>query len=273
MKTGYEDYFKKARKSAAAGNKPPPRVSASSVSPSAAPLHRKGDARNLKVSQVEELRKRIKDSKKTKRKALPKSLMVMTILGFTVTGFGLMNHEELDKWISRVEVAAIPTAQASEDRKPAAIDAKATAETAKPAPEKSTADLSADEINHLKKLVERKDELDSREEELRRLEAELTAQKTEIEKKMKSLEETRAGITGVLSERSTQDQAKVDSLVQMYSTMKPAQAAKVLEAMDEDLAVEIIGKMKKKNAAEVLNLMKAEKAQAFSEKFAGYRKR
>jgi len=77
----------------------------------------------------------------------------------------------------------------------------------------------------------------------------------------------------MLQERSTQDAAKVETLVQVYSTMKPAQAAKVLESLDEDLAVEIIGRMKKKNAAEVLNLMKPEKAQSFSEKFAGYRKK
>jgi len=54
--------------------------------------------------------------------------------------------------------------------------------------------------------------------------------------------------------------------------MKPAQAAKVFETMDEDLAVEILGKMKKKNAAEVMNLIKPEKAQVFSEKYAGYKR-
>jgi flagellar motility protein MotE (MotC chaperone) len=58
----------------------------------------------------------------------------------------------------------------------------------------------------------------------------------------------------------------------MYSNMKPQQAAKVFETMDEELAVEIIGRMKKKNAAEIMNLIKAEKAQIFSEKFAGYRR-
>ena len=55
--------------------------------------------------------------------------------------------------------------------------------------------------------------------------------------------------------------------------MKPQQAAKVFETMDEDLAVEIIGRMKRKPAAEILNLLKAEKAQVISEKYTGYKRR
>ena len=68
------------------------------------------------------------------------------------------------------------------------------------------------------------------------------------------------------------DDKKVETLVQVYSNMKPQQAAKVFETMDEDLAVEIMGRMKKKNAAEIMNLIKPEKAQIFSEKYAGYKR-
>jgi flagellar motility protein MotE (MotC chaperone) len=58
----------------------------------------------------------------------------------------------------------------------------------------------------------------------------------------------------------------------MYSNMKPPQAAKVFETMDEDLVVEILGRMKKKNAADIMNLLKPEKAQIISEKYAGYKR-
>ncbi len=76
-----------------------------------------------------------------------------------------------------------------------------------------------------------------------------------------------------------EDRVKVDDqksrygLVQMYSNMKAPQAAKVFETMDEDLAVEILGRMKKKNAADIMNLLKPEKAQVLSEMFAGYKRR
>ena len=55
--------------------------------------------------------------------------------------------------------------------------------------------------------------------------------------------------------------------------MKPPQAAKVFETLDEDLAVDILTKMKKKNAADILNLLKPERAQSLSEKYAGFRRK
>ena len=75
----------------------------------------------------------------------------------------------------------------------------------------------------------------------------------------------------MLQDRVSSDAAKVDTLVQVYSNMKPSQAAKVFETMDEDLVIEILSKMKKKNAADILNLVKSDKAQVLAEKYAGYR--
>jgi flagellar motility protein MotE (MotC chaperone) len=94
-----------------------------------------------------------------------------------------------------------------------------------------------------------------------------------LEKRLQELEQTRKVISQVLEEKVQTDDKKVETLVQMYSNMKPQQAAKVFETMDEDLAVEILGRMKKKNAAEIMKLIKAEKAQIFSEKYAGYKRK
>lgn len=90
---------------------------------------------------------------------------------------------------------------------------------------------------------------------------------------MTELEGTRRSIASILDEKVKVDDQKIETLVQMYSNMKAQQAAKIFETMDEDLAVAILGRMKKKNAAEVMNLMKAERAQLFSEKYAGYKKK
>ncbi|WP_221932208.1 MotE family protein [Ectopseudomonas mendocina] len=95
----------------------------------------------------------------------------------------------------------------------------------------------------------------------------------ELEKRLKELEEMRSKISGILEDRVKADDEKVDTLVQMYTNMKPPQAAKVFETMDEDLAIEILGRMKKKNAADIMNLLKPEKAQILSEMFAGYKRR
>jgi flagellar motility protein MotE (MotC chaperone) len=132
---------------------------------------------------------------------------------------------------------------------------------------------SAEELNHFSKLRERKMELDLREQELARLEEELQKQKLEIEGRLQRLTEVRDDISKLLSERVKVDQERVGKLVEFYSSMKPQQAATIMEKIDEDLAVEILGQMKKKNAAEIINLLQADKARRLSEKFAGYAKK
>ena len=75
----------------------------------------------------------------------------------------------------------------------------------------------------------------------------------------------------LLEDKIKADDSKVDTLVQMYTNMKPQQAAKVFETLDEDLVIEILSRMKKKSAADILNLVKADKAQVLSERYTGYR--
>ncbi len=60
--------------------------------------------------------------------------------------------------------------------------------------------------------------------------------------------------------------------MELYSNMKPKQAADVIGSINEDLAVEVLAKMKKKNAAEIMNLLTPEKARILSEKYTGYRR-
>ena len=127
-----------------------------------------------------------------------------------------------------------------------------------------------EELSFFNKLNDRKKQLDLREAELNKLEEELQKQKLALDDKIKQLDHTRDEISATLKTRVATDQAKVDKLVDFYSTMKPQQAAKVIESLNEDLAVNVLDKMKKKNAAEVLNVMDAKKARRFSELLAGY---
>jgi flagellar motility protein MotE (MotC chaperone) len=135
----------------------------------------------------------------------------------------------------------------------------------------SSKSWSDEEISLFKKLEERKAQLDVRESELLKLEEELQRQRGEIEKRLTLLEGVRDKIATKLEDKVKMDQQKVDSLVLVYSAMKPAQAAKIIEGINEDLAVEVLTKMKNKNAAEVLDLMDSEKAKKLSERYTGFR--
>lgn len=54
--------------------------------------------------------------------------------------------------------------------------------------------------------------------------------------------------------------------------MQPEKAAKIIDQLDEGLAVQVLSGMKKKNVAEIMNLLPIDKARDLSEKFTGYRR-
>lgn len=261
MKTGYDAFFKKAKENAI-GAKPVTRTRVSANSDQV----------------VKALRQNVKTKIETRKKKshVPWKLAGFSLVGLLIALGGFEYHEKIDLYLQKIEISlfgrAVAADTAPQATPPALEKAKEGSETAAaPAANEMKRTFTDEEINHFMKLSSRKAELDAREEELNRLEAEIQVQKEELEKRLKSLEGTRREISSVLEDRVKVDKEKIETLVQMYSTMKPQQAAKILETMDENLAVEIVGRMKKKNAAEVMNLMKPEKAKVFSERYAGYK--
>ncbi|UYL10775.1 hypothetical protein B9G69_017015 [Bdellovibrio sp. SKB1291214] len=270
MKTGYDQFFKNARKVADENGG----AVKFQKNPAAARLHL-----DLSSEDVEQqIRRRMKMSapkKKKKKSGVHWKMAGFSFIGLLLAVVGFQNHEQIDEILKRVEITL--TGEAVAETAPAKPAAKAEDKKAEAAPTEKEVDtraaaLSSDEIDHLTKLNDRKKELDAREEELNRQEAELQAQKIELDKRLKDLEDMRGKISSMLEDRVKADDQKVDTLVQMYTNMKAPQAAKVFETMDEDLVVEILGRMKKKNAADIMNLLKPEKAQTISEKYAGYKR-
>lgn len=246
MKTGYDQHFKKLKQS--------PRL-------------------NEAILQ--------KALKSTVPKKPKRSFPVMPMMSFLlIAGAGLLfleNFDVIEENLKNIEIGVSTAVASSETDKttepakaaePALIVEKGSEVVAKPVVVEAK---KADDADYLFKLAERKKQLDQREEELNKLAEQLEKQKTEIASQLQKLEDTRSKISTTLQERIKADDSKVETLVQMYSNMKPAQAAKIFETLDEDLVIEILGRMKKKNAAEILNLIKTEKAQVFAERYTGYR--
>lgn len=251
MKTGYDDFFKKAQKQT------PPRPS---VSPQFA---LKSAPRGL--AGVSQKRKKVRGKKR-----FAWSTVFVCFLGLGATGWAFVYADQIENFLQRVEVSWMASASANEAA-PAKAKADGAAESAKGEEgEKAAKGIDAAEIDHLSKLTARSKELDAREEEISRQEAELAKMKEELEKRLAELSDVRGKISDMLADRVKGDEQKIETLVQVYSNMKPIQAAKIFESMDQDLAVEILAKMKKKNAADIMNLIKPDKAQVFSELYAGY---
>ncbi len=278
MKSGYDQFFKNARK--VADENGPGKVGMK--------FHKSPSVPRLQLDLASEdieqqIRRRMKmtaPKKKKKRTSVPWKMMGVSFIGLLLALWGFQNHEEVERIVKRVEFQmtgeAVAENTATKPAAPAAADKNADAKEesrALASEQKTSANMTAEDLDHLTKLNDRKKELDAREEELSRQEAELQTQKIELDKRLKELEEMRGKISSMLEERVKVDDQKIDTLVQMYSNMKAPQAAKVFETMDEDLVVELLGRMKKKNAADIMNLLKPEKAQIISEKYAGYKRR
>jgi len=222
--------------------------------------------------------------KSISKKKSHKLALTLTCIGFFLTLIGGLYTEELIHISKNIDVSIFSIAGAevasssSSSKLDKSSNSKDTQSSKVNDSNSSTAERKAEtedeevELNHLARLRERKIELDKREEDLVKLEEELTQQRADLEQKLKELENVRRNISSTLEEKVQNDDQKVQDLVAFYSNMKPPQAAKILETIDEALAVRVIEKMKKKSAADIMNLLKPEKAQSLSEKYAGYRK-
>ncbi len=89
--------------------------------------------------------------------------------------------------------------------------------------------------------------------ELARREQELLMLKKQTEQRLKELQAAEKKVKGMLTEAKTVEGNKVGALTNMYVNMKPKQAAKALETMDENIAVKILSSMKPKQAGEILS--------------------
>lgn len=269
MKNGYDQFFKQARQAAQQGGA----VHSKKPQKKQPQFQMKSDAKpkfEITAQQLEDhLKKQTGFRAKRKKRPFPWGLVFASTIGLALAGAGTLHADKVENFVKKVEINWMGMASAEEGNSaPAAKPAAVKDESAAAAREPQAVD-----IDHLGKLNDRKKELDAREEELGRQEAELGQMKSELERRLKDLEDMRGKISEILADRVKIDETKVETLVQMYSNMKAVQAAKVFESMDEDLAVEILSRMKKKNAADIMNLLKPEKAQVFSEKYAGYKRK
>jgi len=230
-----------------------------------------------KLANKAKIAKNAFSSKKLKGPRFKGVEIFLSVLSAGLLGYLWVTEDLSSKLLNKIEINFFGPARASESSAKSA-DAKRIEEKKSPdvSPDisevKSTKRAWTDEeITLFTKLEERKKQLDAREAALNKLDEELQKQKEDLEKRLAALEDVRAKIATKLEGKVKSDGDKVNLLVSVYSNMKPAQAATIIQGLNEDLAVEVLAKMKNKNAAEILNMMDPEKAKHLSERFAGFK--
>ena len=169
---------------------------------------------------------------------------------------------------------AVPASPAATTPVPAAAPAAAAASPAaasQPAPAAAAGNkppvldplsMSPAEVDLLQKLAERRAELDKRAAELSQREVLLQAAEKRIDEKIAKLAELKKDIGGIVDKQSQEDQDRLKSLVKIYETMKPVDAARIFSQLDMPVLLGVLENMKERNAAPILAAMDPGKAKA-----------
>jgi len=132
--------------------------------------------------------------------------------------------------------------------------------------------LTANEIEVLQQLVNRRAEIDRRAGEISRREAVLKAAEERIEAKVQELKKLQEGVEQAIRRYDEQEEQRRKSLVKIYETMKPQEAAKIFEQMDLTTLVEMVERMSERKVAPVLAAMNPVRAKQVTTELSKRRK-
>jgi flagellar motility protein MotE (MotC chaperone) len=119
---------------------------------------------------------------------------------------------------------------------------------------------SAAEVELLKQLAVRRQELEKRDRDLDQREALIKVAELRVDQKIKEMESLRLQLQSLVGQANEAQTAQLDNLVKIYETMKPDEAARIFETLDMPILLGVIQKMKPKIMSPIMAKMAPEKA-------------
>ena len=138
--------------------------------------------------------------------------------------------------------------------------------------ESKTQPYSAREVDVLQKLSERREKLDNWEREIALREKVLEATEQRIDGKLGEMKSLNDEIQKLLVAYKSEEDAKIRSLVKIYETMKPKDAARIFDQLDMDVLLMVVDRMSERKVAPVLAGMSPEKAKEVTQQLADQQK-
>ncbi len=121
------------------------------------------------------------------------------------------------------------------------------------------------ERSMLEAMRRRENELNDKEDDLKKYERRLKLINDELDLRMKELKATRIVVDKALAKLKGAEKMRTRRIVKIYESMAPEEAAARMEKLDVKTAVMILSTMKEKKAGAVLGLVSIEKAVTFSQ--------
>jgi flagellar motility protein MotE (MotC chaperone) len=130
----------------------------------------------------------------------------------------------------------------------------------------TTADVPL--LTSLQKRQARLEAIEVKEHQLAEREEALHQARQQIESQLETLTTLRQEITELLVEKEAFEEQRFGHLVKVYEGMRPAEAASLVERLDEDTAVRLFFRMKEKKISKILEAVKPDVAARLSERLA-----
>lgn len=127
------------------------------------------------------------------------------------------------------------------------------------------------ELELLQDLSKRREELAAREQELESRSRLLDAAESRLETQIAELQDLRKSIEGLVREYDEQEQSELESVVKIYETMKPKDAARILGELEMETLLGIMDRMKERKTAPILAAMEPKRAREVTAELARQR--
>ncbi len=121
--------------------------------------------------------------------------------------------------------------------------------------------LSQYEIEVLRSLADRRAELDQRADELDTREQMAAAAENRLEDQIVELKALEAGVQELLASMEAKRDERLEGLVKVYESMKAKDAARIFDALDNTVLLEVSQRMKSASLAAVMSSMSSARAE------------
>lgn len=170
------------------------------------------------------------------------------------------------------DAKVIPAAEVKDAAAAAAPKRKSFLDDLLTLPKLDPETVKKDDLGKFLELAERKrQQVDSRVEQLKQRESQLQQLEKSIDGKLLKLEEERKFFATTLQKEKDLKGERMDKLIALYEKMEPKKAAPVIEQMDKDMAVELFKRLNQKQVTKILEVMSPEKSVKLSEYYARIR--
>lgn len=145
-----------------------------------------------------------------------------------------------------------------------AQDIKPVAESPMTVKTNISSDFSKSELDLLKELSKRREKLEQEKKDLNTREQVLRATETKIDQKVDELKRLQGQLEELMKQYDQKEHGKIMSLVKIYETMKPKDAANIFNELEMPVLLRVVSNMKEVKVAPIIASMSPNKARELS---------